>query len=154
MQELISSILIFLLSTTKFFAGLVMAMVSNDMTPFPSYLTTLGGGILGAIAFTYFGDFIAQTFNKWFPPKKQKLLFSKKSRFLVKFRRNFGLPGIAIITPLLSIPIGIVLSLSITKNKKQILLFMGISFLIWANALLLPKYLFGLNLLETFKSIF
>jgi hypothetical protein len=152
-EEILSSIAVFLMSTTKFFAGLVMALVSNDMGVIPSYLTTVGGGIIGVFAFTYFGDYIAQWFSRFFPNKK-KVIFSKKSRFLVKFRRSFGLPGVAILTPLLSIPIGIVLSLSLTKNKMQIVLFMGISFALWANALLLPKYIFGLNLLEIISSIF
>jgi hypothetical protein len=141
------------MSTTKFFAGLVMALVSNDMGAFSSYLTTIGGGLIGVFAFTYFGDYIATQFSKLFPNRK-KVVFSKKSRMLVKFRRNFGLPGVAMLTPLLSIPIGIVLSLSVSKNKPQIVLFMGLSFAIWANVLLLPKYIFGLNLLEIVSRIF
>lgn len=141
------------MSTVKFFAGLVMALVSNNMSILPSYLTTVGGGIIGVFAFTYFGDAIAGFFDKMFPNREKKL-FSKKSRFLVKFRRNFGLPGVAMLTPLLSIPIGIVISMSLTKNKSQIIMFMAISFAIWASVLLLPKYIFGLNLLEIFAGIF
>lgn len=153
MEEILSSIVIFLMSTVKFFAGLVMALVSNYMTIIPSYLTTVGGGILGVFAFTYFGDAIGRGYNKMFPNRK-KVVFSKSSRFLVKFRRNFGLPGVAMLTPLLSIPLGIIISMSLTKNKTRIILLMALSFAIWANVLLLPKYIFGLNLLEIFKGIF
>lgn len=117
----------------------------------PSYISTVGGGILGVFIFTFFGEWVSSGYYKIFP-KKNKKNFSTWNRFIVKVRRNFGLPGIAMLTPLLSVPIGIFLSLSLTKDKWRISFFMFSSFLIWATIIFVPYYLFDINIKELIAS--
>ncbi len=119
----------------------------------PSYVSTVGGGILGVFVFTFFGELISIWFKKLFPNRKVKR-FSSWNRFIVKVRRNFGVPGIAMLTPILSVPIGIFLALSLTRDKWRISFFMLLSFLIWTTVIFVPYYLFDLNITELVGSWF
>jgi hypothetical protein len=68
--------------------------------------------------------------NKKAPAKR---LFTKHNRRIVKVWRNFGLMGIAFLTPvLISIPIGTIVANSMVHNKKKIFLYMFISILFWS----------------------
>lgn len=152
MEEILSALLVFGFSTVKFLTG-VAASLGFQQGLIPSYVSTVGGGILGVFVFTFFGDFVNHWYNLFFP-NRQKRVFTSWNRFVVKLRRSFGLPGIAMLTPLLSIPVGIFLSLSLTKNKWRISLFMLLSFTIWSTVIFVPYYLFDINIQELVKAWF
>lgn len=152
MEEILSALLVFGFSTVKFLTG-VAASLGFQQGLIPSYVSTVGGGILGVFVFTFFGDFVNHWYNRFFP-NRQKRVFTSWNRFVVKLRRSFGLPGIAMLTPLLSIPVGIFLSLSLTKNKWRISLFMLLSFTIWSTVIFVPYYLFDINIQELVKAWF
>jgi hypothetical protein len=147
---ILQGLMVFVFSTVKFLAG-IFTSLGLQQGLLPSYISTVGGGILGVFIFTFFGDWVSTWYYKIFP-KKNKNNFSAWTRFIVKVRRNFGLPGIAMLTPLLSIPIGIFLSLSLTKDKWRISFFMFASFLIWATIIFVPYYLFDINIKELITS--
>ena len=139
-------------STVKFLTG-VAASLGFQQGLLPSYASTIGGGILGVFIFTFFGELISIWFKKLFPNRTYRK-FTSWNRFVVNIRRNFGVPGIAMITPILSIPIGIFLALSLTKDKWRISFFMFLSFLIWTTIIFVPYYLFDLNISEIVSSWF
>lgn len=152
MEEFLSGLLVFSFSTVKFLTG-VATSLGFQQGLIPSYVSTVGGGILGVFIFTFFGDLL----NKWLLrlfPNHTKKTFSLWNRFIVKIRRNFGLPGIALLTPIISIPVGIFLSLSLSNNKLRISALMFLSFSIWSSIIFIPYYLFDLNIQELVKSWF
>lgn len=152
LEEFLSGLLVFGFSTVKYLTG-VAASLGFQQGLLPSYVSTVGGGILGVFIFTFFGDFINYWFNRIFP-NRTKRVFTSWNRLVVRLRRNFGLPGIAMLTPILSIPVGIFLSLSLTKDKPRIAFFMSLSFLIWSTVIFVPYYLFDLNIQELIKAWF
>jgi hypothetical protein len=152
LEEILSALLVFGFSTVKFLTG-IAASLGFQQGLIPSYISTVGGGILGVFVFSFFGEFVNHWYKRFFP-NKEKRIFTGWNRFVVKLRRSFGLPGIAMITPLLSIPVGIFLSLSLTKNKWRISLFMLISFTIWSTIIFVPYYWFGINIQELVKAWF
>ena len=152
MEEILSALLVVGFSTVKFLTG-IAASLGFQQGLIPSYISTVGGGILGVFVFTFSGEIINLWYKRLFP-NKQKRIFTRWNRFVVKLRRSFGLPGIAMLTPLLSIPVGIFLSLSLTKNKWRISLFMLMSFTIWSTIIFVPYYWFGVNIQELVKAWF
>jgi hypothetical protein len=63
-------------------------------------------------------------------------VFTRKSRFIVKLRRSYGLWGIVITTPvLLSIPVGAFLANKYYSRRKNVVLYMVLSIVGWGAAL-------------------
>lgn len=152
MEEFLSALLVFGFSTFKFLSGIV-ASLGFQQGLLPSYVSTVGGGIIGVFFFAFFGEMLSKVFSKLFP-NRMKRNFTSWNRFVVRVRRKFGLPGIAMLTPLLSIPVGMFLAMSMTKDKWRIGFFMFGSFLIWATIIFVPYYLFDLNISEMVSSWF
>jgi len=126
-----------------------------------SFLETLivcsSGGVFGVFVFTYLIDGILKginiVFNKYlrgrvtrritifldkrFPGRnKKKKVFSGKSRFIIRAKKNFGLIGIAVISPvLLSIPLGVFLAVRFFRDKKKIIFWMSASVVFWTTVL-------------------
>jgi hypothetical protein len=64
---------------------------------------------------------------------KPKKVFTKRNRRLVKIWNQYGLAGIAFITPcIISIPIGTVIANALEPNRKKIFLYMFISVVFWS----------------------
>lgn len=152
MEEFLSALLVFSFSTIKFMMGLATSL-GFQQGLLPSYISTVGGGIIGVFIFAFAGEMISKLYQKVFP-KKQKKIFTKWNRILVRVRRTFGVPGIAFLTPVLSIPIGMVIAMSLTKDKWRIAFFMFLSFLIWATVIFVPYYLFNINISELIAGLF
>jgi hypothetical protein len=138
---------ILLLSSTKYLVGIVLAASSmEEGSVVLNYLFNIIGGILGIIFFIYFGSFlkkILMRFN-WFRKVRK---FSWKNRTIVKVRRAFGVPGIAFITPVvLSIPLGIFVALTITSNKRKILLWTTAACIFWSSVFFVANHFFGFSL--------
>lgn len=101
-----------------------------------SYLETAGytalGGMIGVGIFVLFAHLFQRILDRAFPNKKKRK-FSRKTRFIVRVKRSFGLGGIAFITPsLLSIPVGTVISCGIYPNKTRVFLFQSLSIVFWS----------------------
>lgn len=63
----------------------------------------------------------------------QKRIFTPRNRRIVKLWTQYGLAGIALLTPvLLSIPIGSILAARYVHNKKKIYLYMFCAILFWS----------------------
>jgi len=152
LEDFLSGLLVFSFSTVKFLTGIATSL-GFQQGLLPSYVSTVGGGILGVFIFTFFGELLNKWFLKLFPNRSKKT-YTFWNRFVVKIRRNFGLPGIALLTPILSIPVGIFLSMSLSKDKLRISALMFLSFIVWSSVIFIPYYLFDLNIQELVKSWF
>lgn len=65
--------------------------------------------------------------------KRDKRLFTRKNRQLVRMWGKYGLRGVAFLTPIFLMPIGgSIIALSFGSKRAQVLKFMAISALFWS----------------------
>ena len=152
MEKLISSILVLLGSVIKFSMGSLTAIAAD--LGLGGSLANIIGGIIGIVLCTYLGSFIQSYFVKTFPNRFGKR-FTRSNRFLVRLKQRFGLGGIAVLTPIvLSIPVGVLLALTVTHDKKKIMISMLVSMFFWATLLFLPYFLFDINVIDWITKLF
>ena len=118
------------LSSFKFFVGAPLAFGFGF-----SFLKTLilvtSGGWLGVLLFYFFGTKIDAYFNNNSKIKYRKK-FTFKNKLILKIRQKTGLIGVVAITaPLITIPVGVRISIQLFSNKKKILTYHLIGILIW-----------------------
>jgi hypothetical protein len=136
-------IIIFLLSTSKFLLGVIGAMAA-DITWLEAVSITTFGGIFGVVFYLFTFEYIIAIIQK--RAKNIKIKFSKWRRFMIHLKQKGGLLGIALLTPLiLSIPLGIALSISLGSSKKRILIFHCLSILGWSLLIFTLKFNFGFD---------
>lgn len=84
-------------------------------------------------------DFVKRRYSRFcdrIKIKKKIKVFSRRNRFLARFRRTYGFWGIIICTPLfLTIPLGAFLAGKYYSNRKNLVLYMVISIMGWAAVL-------------------
>ena len=160
---------VILLASVKYFVTLPYAMIIG-LEYKQALLAVLIGGIGGFIFFYYLSKPVNKLFFliwpvicKYSPPffrakyqhyceqlqnRKNKKKFSRKNRFIARFRTTYGLWGIIITTPLfLTIPLGAFLANKYYSNRKYIVLYMILSIVGWAGILsglihIFPKVFF------------
>lgn len=65
--------------------------------------------------------------------KRKKKIFNPRNRRLVRIWSEWGILGIAFITPvLLSIPLGTIITTRLVHNKKKVFIYMFCSILFWS----------------------
>jgi len=133
---------IFLWCTSKFFVGAIMANSSN-IGFIPAFLATLSGGIFGVWFYIIFIERILILKRKYFPPKPiKKVKFNRFKRFLIWIKMHGGLWELSLLTPIiLTIPVGIFLSITFFHNKKKIFFTQSVSVFIWTCILIVPFFL-------------
>jgi hypothetical protein len=125
--------------------GYVLARASH-LNLVQTIISVGGAGVLGSFAFTYIFDgaitLYGRLMDKYFPRRtKRKKVFSWKSRFIIKSKKNFGMLGIAVIAPWISIPLASFLGVRFFSNRRKVFIWLSISCLAWSVAiyyLLLP----------------
>ena len=140
-----------LLSSFKFAFAVPIGLYQYKLTFIETVVITSIGGILGVLFFAFLSAMliklwqkyyvgstvdkkIRSAFNKIFniKPKKKKI-FTRRNKMIIKTKRNYGLIGLALITPsLLSIPIGTFLILRYFPNRKKSILILILSVILWA----------------------
>ena len=97
------------------------------------------GGITGTVFFTFLIDGISKvylTFRDKVFPNRPKKKFSGRNRFIIRVKKNFGLTGIAFITPvLISIPVGTFIAMHFYRDKKKVIYKISISVIAWVIVL-------------------
>lgn len=131
-------LLIILSATWKFAATFPVAIYVFKMTFIETLLYTNIGGIIGIIASLFFSKGIIYLWNKLKSGKRGKRKkpgkkFSKRNRRLVKLKTKYGMPGIAILTPvILSIPLGTFLTAKYYGHKKNSYLYLVLGQVAWS----------------------
>ena len=121
------------LSTFKHTLGGVPLAAGYGFSFWEIVIYTAIGGILGVLFFLFLASSFQAIIARYFPRKTKKKTFNRRNRFIVRVKKNFGLAGIAFITPwFLSIPIGTIVSMGIYKNKSQVFLYQTASIVIWS----------------------
>jgi len=141
--------LIFLLSTTKFLLGIGMALTVN-LSFLVAMSLTIGGGIFGVVFYLFGFRLLAKFIER--ETRHVKVKFNGWRRFMIKLKQKGGLFGIALLSPLvLSIPIGVALSISLGSTKRRILIFHITSVIFWSLVIFTIKYSLGYDVTETLK---
>lgn len=111
-------------SAIKFFLA-PSACVVSGYGFVASVLISSIGGCLGFIGFYKFGQFFSGLYLRYFPPKENKKLFSRKNKMLVKVKGKWGYWGLALLTPfVLGVPVaGILASIYYPAQKNIIPVF-------------------------------
>ena len=138
-------ILVILFSTVKFGLTFPLAIMEYHLGFMGTILWTNVGGLIGILIFAYLSkqllylwrNHLVKFFRKLFNIKnehvKSKKIFTKKNRRIVKIKSKYGLPGIALSTPiLLSIPLGVFLTIRYFNHKKYKLLYLLAGNIIWS----------------------
>jgi hypothetical protein len=151
---------IILVSSVKFLISFPMT-IGYEFDFMQTFILTSIGGILGVLFFAFLTtpivclwDYITDKTKgcnkpaKFIPPEFEyenepvlvrKRIFTKKNKRIVKLKLNYGLLGIAIVTPaIISIPIGTFVAVRFYPNKKSTVPYLLISVICWA---LLLSYL-------------
>lgn len=132
--EILKYISVFLLSMVKFFGG-PLAGVSMGL----SFWATIGLTVAGMMTSVIIFSGIGTLFSKWYAQQqrqKQKPVFTKKNRRLVRVWQRFGMGGIAFLTPILLTPIiGTVVATVLGAPQRHILVHMLWSALLWGVTL-------------------
>lgn len=105
-----------------------------------SFLQTLlvsgTAGICGSIVFGFVSDEALKLYERWmkkiFPDRKKPKRFTRMNRFVIKAKKYFGIPGIAVLAPLiLSIPLGSFLAIRFFRNRHRTIIWMSIASVAW-----------------------
>jgi hypothetical protein len=125
----IGALIAFLWSPFKFMFGVASVFLTPGLNPWLGLVITCSGAMLGVFVYVYGGEWLLE---QWLARRKNRRIFTKASRRLVRIRTSGGLWGIAFLTPvLLSIPVGCILALTMEHHKFRIVRAMLVAILSW-----------------------
>lgn len=128
------------MSMIKFIGGPMLG-IGSGLTFWETAILTSFGMMTSVFLFsTVFGS----GFRKWILSNfyRNRKLFSSKNRRLVKVWRNYGLKGVAFLTPLFFTPIGgTLIATSFGETRKRIFLYMFASSAFWSIVFSLVLFL-------------
>jgi len=134
---------VFFLSTVKFLFAPGTAIASG-LSPVQTIFITSSGGITGITFFYFFGHWVFQQIDAWRYRNlsmKERRIFTKRNRYIVKFKLSFGLIGLILVTPaILSIPIGSVVAAKFYYDNRYTYPLLVASTIIWSVALTLLAF--------------
>ncbi len=124
---MVQILLTILFSSFKFAATFPLVVMQFDFSFVETILWTNVGGIAGIYFFAFLSDKLIAWWQHSFikkrlagkRPGKEKKVFTKKNRRIIKIKQRYGLIGIALTTPfLLSIPVGTFLVVRYYRTSK------------------------------------
>lgn len=126
----------------KFFAG-PLTGISLGLSYVETALLTVAGMMTSVIIFSIIGKAVSEWYSKR-QRKKQKPRFTSKNRRIVKVWTNFGMTGVAFLTPILLTPIfGTIVAALLGAPRKHIFIHMLWSSIFWSATLTLMVFEFG-----------
>jgi len=123
------------LSIIKYLIGVTFAL--KWLNPVEGFLSTTIGSSIAVLIYVYGGTELTRFFRerkirRQGDKYKKPLVFTKKNRFLVKIRKNGGLPLVAFLSPVvISLTVGCLLAITFIHNRPKIVTYMIISIFIW-----------------------
>jgi len=138
MEKVLQVLLVVILSSTKFLSAPITALNIGFGFVQTLIITTLGG-MLGVVFFYFLSSMIMRLLQKISPSSpekakaKRKKQFTWKNKMIVRVKRDFGLVGLAALTPtILSIPVGTFLAARYFDNTAKVLGYLCASVLVWS----------------------
>jgi hypothetical protein len=137
----IEILLTILSSAIKFAMTFPLAVFQFQFGFFETVLWTNVGGIIGIYFFAFLSEKIMRWWRRTFGKKqvrhetagKNKKIFTRRNRRIVRIKQNYGLAGIAITTPLLlSIPVGAFLVVRYYRTRRIKFTYLILSNVFWS----------------------
>lgn len=143
MENILGIATVLAMSVLKFmFSGLVSYGFGHSYW-FTVLLTGLGACV-GTVFFYITGARVLEWFRLRFVQRqaerkarglKPKKVFTRTNRFIVRIKRSYGLPGLAVLPPILSIPITSVLAAKYFRHDRRTLPVLLSAVLVWSVVL-------------------
>ncbi|MBX2965347.1 MAG: hypothetical protein KF845_04315 [Cyclobacteriaceae bacterium] len=151
-EELLKALPIYLSCTLKFVVGPI-AGYGVGLHIVTTILATVLGMMTSVVAFTFFGNWLrTKLLSRWLRNRKK---FTTGNRRAIRVWQRFGLPGVAVLTPLLLTPIGgTLIAVSFGAPRDKILLYMFISASVFAVAMCYAVYEFGDYVMPWLEKLF
>ncbi|MBL4625578.1 MAG: hypothetical protein JKY42_10635 [Flavobacteriales bacterium] len=134
--EILQLVGVFLISSTKFLFA-PSTTVGFGYTYWETILITVTGGWFGVLIFFFFGKVVIDLFMRnYFKKKEKKSKFTRTNKMIVKVKSNFGILGLALITPVtISIPVGSMLAARYFGESKLAIYFLMGAVVFWSFVL-------------------
>ncbi|MBW7468358.1 hypothetical protein K0O23_14875 [Pontibacter aydingkolensis] len=133
---------VYLVSMVKFIGGPLAGMAAG-LTYLESVLLTIAGMMTTVIIFSIIG----RAFARWWSARlraKNRPIFNKKNRRIIKVWNSFGVVGVAFLTPVIFTPIlGTIVAALFGASRRQIFIHMLWSAILWSALLNLMVFEFG-----------
>jgi membrane protein DedA with SNARE-associated domain len=147
-EEILKAIPVYFASMLKFILGPVGGYTAG-LNLITTILTTVFGMMTVVFLFTYGGNWLRQKVLSRFIKKRNK--FSGSNRKFVQVWKKYGLPGVALLTPIVLTPIGgTLLAVSSGSPREKIIFYMFLSASFWAVIFSMAIYFFGNEVLPDF----
>lgn len=98
----------------------------------PTIAYSIVGGWLGVFAFYYGGKAFFRWMERNWPAKKKKKKFTELNKMIVRFKRNYGLNGLAVLLGIGSIPIISLVAAKYYQHDKKTIVYLIVSVVIWS----------------------
>jgi hypothetical protein len=130
-EDLLKYLAVYSLSMLKFIGGPLLG-INSGLSFIETALFTSLGMMTSVILFT---SILGDRFHFWFLRifNKNHKLFTKKNRTKVRIWRNYGMKGVAFLTPIIFSPIGgTIVANSFGESRSKIYFYMLLSAVFWS----------------------
>jgi hypothetical protein len=140
-EKLLEYGMVFITSMFKFALGPLAGIMTNDMSVFEAAVFAILGMMTTVIIIASIKDDFRQKLVWKF--KRNKALFTRRNRRIVRIWNRYGLAGVAFLTPVLFSPIvGVFVAISFGGSKRKMVKYMFVSAAFWGFTLsILYKFL-------------
>jgi len=137
-EKILQILLVVILSATKFLTAPITSL-NIGFGYIETLLITTTGGLIGVFFFFYLSSVIMLMISKISArtnknkPVKHKKKFTWKNKMIIHIKREYGLIGLAALTPIvLSIPLGTFLAARYFPDKKKVIGYLSASVIVWS----------------------
>jgi len=138
LEKILQILLVVILSATKFLTAPITSL-NIGFGYLETLLITSIGGLIGVFFFFYLSSAIMLLISKLSSHQSKKKLskpkkkFTWKNKMIIHIKREYGLIGLAAVTPvLLSIPLGTFLAARFFSDKKLVIFYLSASVVVWS----------------------
>ena len=141
LEQVITTILALLIASVKF-AITPIGMILAGKGIGETLITTYAGAIIGTFAFYFGGKGIFSLWDNLFRKNKERRIFTKGNRRLIKIKHRFGLSGFVALVGILSIPVVAFILARFYRHDRKAIPYLLISLAIWTISLTFLTYAF------------
>lgn len=137
-MDWIETLLFAILATLKFAVAVPFFILEEKLSFWEAITFGICSGAFGIILFMYLSSRLLNALT-WarkklgIKRKQKRKIFTRRTRWFVYIKSRYGLPGIAVLSPiLLSFPVGCFLAVRFYKNKRKIFIYMLGGVILWS----------------------
>lgn len=138
MEKILQILLVVILSATKFLTAPITSL-NIGFGYLETLIITSVGGLIGVTFFFYLSSAIMALIARMSEKKTQKKAtkpkrkFTWKNKLIVHVKREYGLIGLAALTPtILSIPVGTFLAARYFRDPRMVITYLSASVIVWS----------------------